>query len=105
MGMWLDEYDDDISGSDTEVVNATFNDGEYEESGEYFEGGYGEEWEEDFDDADGEPEPEDGDKEDVVGEPPLDGAEKHAARQGLTLVHFSAQLEPFLIQTHTLNTS
>ena len=27
-----------------------------------------------------------------------------ASRQGLTLVHFSAQLEPFLTQQHTLNT-
>ena len=25
MGMWLDEYDDDMSGSDTEVVNAAFS--------------------------------------------------------------------------------
>ena len=27
-----------------------------------------------------------------------------ALRQGLTLVHYSAQLEPFLTQKHTLNT-
>jgi len=27
-----------------------------------------------------------------------------AFMQGLTLVHYSAQLEPFLLQKHTLNT-
>ena len=31
-------------------------------------------------------------------------ADEPTLRRGLTLVHFSAQLEPFLTQKHTLNT-
>ena len=32
------------------------------------------------------------------------GPPSAATKQGLTLVHFSAQLEPFLTQKHTLST-
>ena len=35
---------------------------------------------------------------------PLPGLFRSAHVQGLTLVHFSAQLEPILTQKHTLNT-
>jgi len=38
-----------------------------------------------------------------VGGKYLGEDEKKQQRQGLTLVHYSAQLEPFLTQNHTLN--
>jgi len=40
----------------------------------------------------------------AIAEEMLEGVSVEGERQGLTLVHYSAQLEPFLTQKHILNT-
>jgi len=68
-----EDANDDLSGSEFEYGDVTFNDGDYEEEEEFYEPREGEEWEEtEWDD--GEPE------DDNDGAPDVNTAAKHATR-------------------------